>query len=397
MKKKLMIIGANWEKVPLIQKAKKLGHFVFVTDESKFAEGFKYADKYQVINPRDLKKLLDVAKKYKPNGITADQCDYSHFAAVYIAKNLGLSNDGLTGAQLTTNKLWMREACLKDHILQPRFSSAKNFQDVEIACELIGLPIILKPTDNRGSIGVNIVRRKKQLRKSFLDTMANSHSRHVIVEAFIEGTHITVDGAFDQKGYHHNLAVACKKNMKGAKPVITDVLYPADLNKNLEENIKKINLRVVNALHLRSGLTHAEYILDNKGRCFLVEMANRGGGVLTSSVIIKNYTGIDLSELIIKNALKEKFIFKTLNKKTKIILKFLKFKSGKVIKISGLNEIKIIKNMLFFKLLFEENHVLSQPKSGAERHGFTIIKYSNKVQLRETLNKIKSKLKLIYK
>ncbi len=397
MKKKLMIIGANWEKVPLIQKAKKLGHFVFVTDESKFAEGFKYADKFQVINPRDLKKLLDVAKKYKPNGITADQCDYSHFAAVYIAKNLGLSNDGLTGAQLTTNKLWMREACLKDHILQPRFLSAKNFQDVEIACELIGLPIILKPTDNRGSIGVNIVRRKNQLRKSFLDTMANSHSRNVIVEAFIEGTHITVDGAFDQKGDHHNLAVASKKNMKGAKPVITDVLYPANINKNLEENIKKINLRVVNALHLRSGLTHAEYILDNKGRCFLVEMANRGGGVLTSSVIIKNYTGIDLSELIIKNALKEKFIFKTLNKKTKIILKFLKFKSGKVKKISGLNEIKNIKNILFFKLLFEENYVLSQPKSGAERHGFTIIKYNNKVQLRETLKKIKSKLKLKYK
>ena len=50
-----MIIGANWEKVPLIQKAKKLGHFVFVTDESESAEGFKYADKFQVVNPRDLK------------------------------------------------------------------------------------------------------------------------------------------------------------------------------------------------------------------------------------------------------------------------------------------------------------------------------------------------------
>lgn len=392
-----MIIGANWEKVPLIQKAKKLGHFVFVTDESEFAEGFKYADKFQVVNPRDLKKLLDLAKQFKPNGITADQCDYSHFAAVYIAKNLGLSNDGLTAAQLTTNKLWMREACLQDHILQPRFLSAKNFQDVELACELIGLPIILKPTDNRGSIGVNIVKRKNQLRKSFLDTIANSHSRHIIIEAYIEGTHITVDGAFDQKGNHHNLAIASKKNMKGVKPVITDVLYPADINKNLLENIKKINSRVVNSLHLRSGLTHAEYILDNKGRCFLVEMANRGGGVLTSSIIIKNYVGIDLSELIIKNAINEKFFFKTINKKTKIILKFLKFKSGKIKKISGFNELKKIKNLLFFKLLFEENDILSQPKSGAERHCFAIVKYNNNLQLREIMNKIKTKLKITYK
>ena len=67
MKKKLMIIGANWEKVPLIQKAKKLGHFVFVTDESESAEGFKYADKFQVVNPRDLKKLLDLAKQFNGN------------------------------------------------------------------------------------------------------------------------------------------------------------------------------------------------------------------------------------------------------------------------------------------------------------------------------------------
>ena len=75
----------------------------------------------------------------------------------------------------------------------------------------------------------------------------------------------------------------------------------------------------------------------------------------------------------------------------------MKFKSGKIKKISGFNELKKIKNLLFFKLLFEENDILSQPKSGAERHGFAIVKYNNNLQLREIMNKIKTKLKITYK
>jgi len=43
--KKLVIIGAGLLQIPLIKIAKKLGIYTIITDGSKDAEGFKYADK----------------------------------------------------------------------------------------------------------------------------------------------------------------------------------------------------------------------------------------------------------------------------------------------------------------------------------------------------------------
>ena len=391
-----MIIGSNWEKIPLIKSAKNLNLNILLTDENNDAEGFKYADKIETVNPRNLNKLYTIAKKFRPNGIVADQCDYSHFAAVYLSNKLGLYKDGLSAAQLTTNKLWMREACRNEQVLQPRFFSVKNLKEAKVAINLINFPIVIKPVDNRGSFGVNIVHKLSQLEKCFFDSLANSHSRQLIVESYIEGKHITVDGACDQDGNHYNLAIASKKNMKGSKPIITDVVYPAQIHEDLKKQIFKINSNVVYSLGIKKGLTHSEYIVDIKNRCFLVEMANRGGGGLTSSLIIKNLKNIDLSKLIIKNALGENFDFKYTNKKISVILKFFNFKPGKINKISGVNEINKLKNIVFIKLLIKEGDVLKKPKSGAERHGFIIIKYKTRKELKVIEDKTKKLLRISY-
>ena len=42
--KKLLIIGANWEQEPLLQKAKEMGLYVIATNPYAEAEGFKYSN-----------------------------------------------------------------------------------------------------------------------------------------------------------------------------------------------------------------------------------------------------------------------------------------------------------------------------------------------------------------
>ena len=70
----------------------------------------------------------------------------------------------------------------------------------------------MKPIDNRGSIGVNIIRNKKELNRKFFHTLTHSASRQIIAEAYIEGKHVTVDGIFDNKGNFFNLAIAEKRS-----------------------------------------------------------------------------------------------------------------------------------------------------------------------------------------
>lgn len=376
--KRLLVIGATWEQVPLIRAAKERGCFVMATATTSDAEGLAFADQQAILDPRDLRRVLEIARDFNPDGVTADQCDYSHFASVFVSEKLGLPNAGLRAAQNTTNKFWMRSRCQQAHILQPRFVACCDTDEAQKAVELIGLPVIVKPVDNRGAFGVHVVYSLEELKGAFLDALMNAHSRQVIVEAYIEGTHITVDGCVDQDGQHHNLAIASKQVTGGDKPIITQVNYPADISPEYYEHVASVNSDVIDALGIRGGLTHSEYILDDKGRCFLVETANRGGGVWTSAHIVPTMSGVDTNNLLISNALNEPFPVSVNSFDGFVTLKFFIFKPGKVSHISGLEDARRIDGLEHLRLFIGEGDTLFPPQSGAERHGFVILKSKNK-------------------
>ena len=399
MKKKnnrLIVIGSTWEQIPLIKKAKEMGCYVLGTDIDDNAEGFEYVDEKIVVSPRDLHGLLKIAKKFKPDGVTADECDYSHFAAVYISERLGLNNDGLEAAQNTGNKYIMRSRALEGRIVQPRFFSCNTYRQVCDAADSIGWPVIIKPHDNRGAYGVNIASNLDELKFAFQEAVMHSHSRLTIVESCINGTHITVDGCFDQNGKHHNLAIASKKTIPGKKPIICEVVYPADISEDSKKNILEANQDVVKALKIKSGLTHSEYILDTQNRCFLVETANRGGGVWTSAIIVPILSGVNNSELLINNALNKNYKFRPKFWNGFVSLKFFIFKPGKIKKITGIDKVKKIKGVKGIKINIRDGEKIIKPTGGGERHGFIIIKAKNKADLEIIFKKANKAIRINY-
>ena len=399
MKKKnnrLMIIGSTWEQIPLITKAKEMGCYILGTDSDENAEGLKYVDETAIVSPRDLFELLRIAKRFKPHGITADECDYSHFAAVYLSERLDLNNDGLDAAQNTGNKHIMRSQAAEGRIIQPRFFSCNTYRQACDAADSIGWPVIVKPHDNRGAYGVNIASNLDELKFAFQEAVMHSHSRLTIVESCINGTHITVDGCFDQNGKHYNLAIASKKTIPGKKPIICEVTYPADISKDSKINILEANQNVVKALKINSGLTHSEYILDNQNRCFLVETANRGGGVWTSAIIVPILSGVNNSELLINNALNKKYKLKTKFWKGFVSLKFFIFKPGKIKNITGLDKVKKIKGVEGLRINIKNGEKITKPIGGGGRHGFIIIKAKKKLDLEKIFNKVNKTIKINY-
>lgn len=396
MTKTLMIIGGNWEQKLLVEKAKALGLRVVLTDPSDQCAARPLADVFYQVQPRDLSKILAVAQAEKIQGVIADACDYSHYASVVVAHSLGLPNAGLEAAQHTTNKSWMRE-CVRDAaVMQPRFFTCKSLQEANKAQALIGLPVIVKPVDNRGAFGVSIVRKIEELEPAFLDALINAHSRAVMVEAFIEGTHLTVDGICDEQGAHHNIAMASKTILPGEKPVITNVTYPAKISDALKAHVFDINQKVIQALGIYSGLTHSEYILDAKGRCFLVETANRGGGVFTGAKILPHLSDADLYGFLINRALGQDATLKLNQVDDCIQLAFFVFDNGKVEKVEGVDEVVSLERVLHFQLLIHDGQVINRPKNGAERHGFAIFSAPDYEALEELKSQIDDTLEVRY-
>lgn len=368
-----MVISAGWEQEPLIMEAKKIGLWVLATDANENASGLSIADKYEIANPRDLGKCLQIAKDNKIGAVIADQCDYSIFTSAYIAEALNLPGPRIKYAQ-AANKKWTRLKCKEFGIVQPEFRVVLNLDEARKGAKEIGFPIVTKPVDNRGAFGTKIVDSFDSLDEAYLEALANSHSREVLVEKKIEGIHLTVDGFAFGKGKHKSLAVASKDILEGPRPIVKNVYYPARIEKEIIRHVKTINNTVIEKLGIEYGATHVEYVLDKRNRLFLLEVAPRGGGVHTASKIIPAITGINISKLLIKWALGEKLNYpKDSNGKwNAAYLGFIVFKPGKIKKIKGIEKLKDIPGLLHFQLLVKEGDTLGEVKSGAHRHGFYI-------------------------
>lgn len=392
---KILFIGGGFEQLEVIKNVKKYGKTIIVTNPEPNDEIRKYTTHIEMLDPLDISKGEKIFKKYKPDAIITDACDYSNYLKNYLCTKYNLPCEGLKQAALSCNKFLVREICREKLILQPKYELCSSVNDLNIFLEKTQLPLIVKPIDNRGSIGVNIIRNKKELNQKFFHTLTHSASRQIIAEAYIEGKHVTVDGVFDNEGNFFNLAIAEKKvEIIDDHPVITEVNYPAStIEMSLRKELEQINFQIIESLNFKKGLTHTEFIIDKRKRIFLVETTNRGGGVLTSTVILKKLTAINISDYLIKNALGLRQNLEIKKNSSFVRLKFLKFKSGKIKKI--IHDTKV-KNLLNFRINLKHGNTISPAKSGDKRHGFVIFFEKNLKKLEQSQKKILKKIKIIY-
>jgi biotin carboxylase len=150
--------------------------------------------------------------------------------------------------------------------------------------------------------------------------------------------------------------------LDGIKRVAMEIAYPADFK------LAEINNRVVGALGVTFGATHTEYIIAKDG-VYFIESANRGGGCLTSSLIVPAVSGFDVSEGLIKLALGQSVeVAKT--KSGAAVLRFFRLRPGRMNKI----DITDNENILAFQMLHSEGEIIEPITNAANRHGFVITK-----------------------
>lgn len=299
--KKIMIIGIGWEQIPLLQKAKNRGFFVVAVtewDEKKIP-----ADKIYTADSRNLVVLEEIFLKEKPNYIIADECDYSMYAVAYLAEKFHLPGPSLAIQTITNNKFLQREYVRDSGVLQPEYCLCWDMVKGKKIADKIGYPVMIKPVDNRGSIGVSKVKDKDSFESAWLQAVINSHSRLCIIEKCIIGEVVTADGFCDSDGFR--FIAASQKDMYEDNDNVAKVLfYPGDFPKDTLEQIKRNTELVAEAIGIEYGFAHIEFILEEvTGDIYLVEIANRGGGVFISNIILEEITGIDYTDALLDLAM----------------------------------------------------------------------------------------------
>ena len=295
MSRKIMLIGVGWEQLPLVYKAKEKGFAVVATTSWS---GEIPADVIYRVESRDLDELEKIFQKEKPDAVLADECDYSMYAVAYLTEKYHLPGPSLKALTITNNKFLQRQCGTSCGILQPEYTLCWSWEQARQFAAERGYPIVIKPVDNRGSIGVCVVHSDQELRESWFEAVKNSHSRLVIAEEYINGSVVNVDG-YCHKGGFTFLSAGTREVYSDRTTVAKALYYPGLLTKEQFAQLEENSAKIVAEIGISYGFIHIEYLLERKsGKFWLVEIANRGGGVTTSNTNLPCINSVDRKVLM---------------------------------------------------------------------------------------------------
>lgn len=179
--KRLLILGATPNEIPLVERAKSLGVYTVVTDynlDHTISPAKDVADEYWDISWSDIDRLEQKCREREIDGAVAGFSEFRVDCLIQLCERLGLPCYA-TPEQLavTRDKSKFKSTCEQYGV-----PVIHGYASLDEVCHF---PIIVKPVDRAGSIGVGIAYDQQQLASAFENAMEKSVVKQVILEDYI--------------------------------------------------------------------------------------------------------------------------------------------------------------------------------------------------------------------
>ncbi|MCM1191196.1 MAG: ATP-grasp domain-containing protein [Butyrivibrio sp.] len=305
--KRLLMLGGAMQQIPIIKKAKEMGHYVITCDYLPDNPGHKIADEYYNVSTVDKEKVLELANKLKIDGVVAYASDPAAPTAAYVAGKMCLPGNPYDSVLICTQKDLFRNF-LKDHGFNtPRARGFDTYEDALADIDNFKLPIMVKPVDSSGSKGVVKVNDRNELYSAVEEALSYSRKKRFIIEEFIvkKGYQISGDGF----SYNGQLVFTSYGNElysnKGIREYVAlGEFWPSLLTPELKNKVDNELQRLIYALGMKTSAYNIEVILDQDDNVYILELAPRNGGSYIPQ-LIQLATGVDLVEYTIRGTLGE--------------------------------------------------------------------------------------------
>ena len=305
MKKKIAIIGASYLQLPAVLKAQELGYEVHCFAWETGAVSRNVADYFYPISIVEKEQILAVCRDIQIDGITSIASDLAVPTVNYIASRIQQNGRPLIAnaeadSLAMTNKYAMRERFRENNIPSPRYKRISRGE--EYSFEDFTYPLIVKPTDRSGSRGVERVDSPDLLPAAIERAQGISLAHEVIVEEFVTGREVSVE-SISWKGFHWICQITDK--VTTGAPYFVELAHhqPSNLPSGIQERIRDIVLKALDALHVRYGASHAELKITPEGDIRVIEIGARMGGDFIGSTLVQLSTGYDFLGGVIQVAM----------------------------------------------------------------------------------------------
>jgi biotin carboxylase len=169
-----------------------------------------------------------------------------------------------------------------------------NYDDLREFMRRVPAPWMLKPRSEAGAVGIKKIHHEAELWEAL--TLLGDKQSHYLMEAFLPGDVFHVDSIFYDKKLVYQIAhrygePPMKVSHTGG--IFTTRTMSSQHEGKLVSELKGLNRKVVEAMGMVRGVTHAEFIRAADGKLHFLELAARVGGAHIDA-LVEAASGINL-------------------------------------------------------------------------------------------------------
>lgn len=377
--KKIMILGASILQLPAIKKAKDMGLEVIAVDMDERAIGFQEADISLVISTTDIDGVVHAAQKYKVDGIMTLASDMPMRTVAAVSKALGLVGITAETALKATNKAVMRMVLQEQNVPIPCFFKVSDEKEYFRAIQSIknkGYRCIIKPADNSGSRGVNLLNdyEEETIRRAYMYSKSFSRGGELVVEEYMEGPEVSVE-TLSVAGECQVIQITDKLTTNAPYFVEMGHSQPSCLPEEIKRQIANVTKAANKAIGITDGPSHTEIIVTKDGPK-VVELGARLGGDNITTHLVPLSTGVDMVECCIRIAIGEKpDMIPKLEKASAI--RYMESNVGIIEEIRGVEEASAIPGVQQVSVVHGVGEFAKDIRNSVDRMGFVIAQAEN--------------------
>ena len=399
--KKLLILGGNPETGVLVEKANDLGIITIVIDPNPEAPAKLFSKKHYNIDGFDIPNLSKVAKEEKVDGVLVGVADILVSPYLQLCEALSLpcyASNNIIDA-LSSKDGFMRacEAYGVENI--PSYNLDHNFNSIDL--EKIKYPVLVKPVDNGGGVGMSICSNTEELILGAKNAINHSRKNLFLTERYMNCDDIVAYYTFID-GHIYLSAIADRittKKQGNTSPVCIASVYPSKHTNQYYEKIHPIMSEMFKGIGVNNGVLAIQFFVEND-HYYAYDPGFRLQGE-AMHIYINAINGFDHRLMLINFALtgsmgvndlevRNDFLFRGKHACTFWIL----LKSGVIKNITGLNELQGDPSVIFVMQRFFEGDFVSEEMVGNEKQVLARIYIISETRenLISKINEIKSTL-----
>lgn len=300
--KKLLVLAGADVHIKVIKAAQELGVYTIVTDYllPDYSPAKKVADEYWMLNITDVDAIVQKCRKEGVDGVLAFCIDPAQIPYQRICERLGVPCYGTKEQfQILTDKRRFKDYCSSHGVdVIPEYT----MDDIEE--DKVEYPVLVKPTNSRGSRGQTVCHHKEQIAEAIEFAKTESENGEYLIERYMLGkqdmsfSYVVIGGTPYLLKIGDRYLGSPNDNME--RQHIATVLP----SKNAEQYRKEVEpnvIKMIKSLGISFGAVFLQGFWD-KGKVYMYDPGMRfpGGDF---DIVLKKATGYDNMKTFVRFAL----------------------------------------------------------------------------------------------